>query len=136
MTAAGKPDGRLVENILHFTQALRKAGVKVGTAQVETAIEAVEAAGFSKRVDFYHILRATLITRAEHLEIFHQVFSMFWRDPDFLTSLMQMLSPQLESDPGPRKPDAGQRRAEEALSGGAQRKRRPHPRRGGAAGRS
>jgi uncharacterized protein with von Willebrand factor type A (vWA) domain len=70
--------------------------VKVGTAQVETAIEAVAAAGFSKRVDFYHILRATLITRAEHLEVFHQVFSMFWRDPDFLSSLMQMLSPQLE----------------------------------------
>jgi uncharacterized protein with von Willebrand factor type A (vWA) domain len=84
MTAATKPDGRLVENILHFTQALRKAGREVGTAQVETAIEAVEAAGFTKRVDFYHILRATLITRAEHLEVFHQVFSMFWRDPDFL----------------------------------------------------
>jgi uncharacterized protein with von Willebrand factor type A (vWA) domain len=71
--------------------------VKVGTAQVETAIEAVEAAGFTKRVDFYHILRATLITRAEHLEVFHQVFSMFWRDPDFLSSLMQMLSPQLQT---------------------------------------
>lgn len=120
MTPATKPDGRLVENILHFTHALRKAGVKVGTAQVETAIEAVEVAGFSKRADFYHVLRSTLITRAEHLEVFHQVFSMFWRDPDFLTSLMQMLSPHLEADPAPRKPDAGQRRAEEALSGAAQ----------------
>jgi uncharacterized protein with von Willebrand factor type A (vWA) domain len=125
MTPATKPDGRLVENILHFTQALRKAGVKVGTAQVETAIEAVEAAGFSKRVDFYHILRATLITRAEHLEVFHQVFSMFWRDPDFLSSLMQMLSPQLQTEPDQRKPDAGQRRAEEALSGGPQRRKPP-----------
>jgi uncharacterized protein with von Willebrand factor type A (vWA) domain len=125
MTTATKPDGRLVENILHFTQALRKAGVKVGTAQVETAIEAVEAAGFSKRVDFYHILRATLITRAEHLEVFHQVFSMFWRDPDFLSSLMQMLSPQLQTEPDQRKPDAGQRRAEEALSGGPQRREAP-----------
>jgi uncharacterized protein with von Willebrand factor type A (vWA) domain len=54
MSEARDPEGRLVENILHFTQALRKAGVKVGTAQVETAIEAVAAAGFSKRVDFYH----------------------------------------------------------------------------------
>jgi len=116
-------DGRLVENILHFCHALRKAGVKVGTAQIETAIEAVEAAGFSHRVDFYHILRATLITRAEHLEVFHQVFAMFWRDPDFLSSLMQMLSPQLEGEPDPRKPEAAQRRAEEALSGGAQQKK-------------
>jgi uncharacterized protein with von Willebrand factor type A (vWA) domain len=47
-------DGRLVENIVHFTQALRKAGVKVGTAQVETAIRAVAAAGFTNRADFYH----------------------------------------------------------------------------------
>jgi hypothetical protein len=48
MSEARDPEGRLVENILHFTQALRKAGVKVGTAQVETAIEAVAAAGFTK----------------------------------------------------------------------------------------
>jgi uncharacterized protein with von Willebrand factor type A (vWA) domain len=121
MTAVQDPDGRLVENILHFTQALRKAGVKVGTGQVETAIEAVAVAGFTKRVDFYHILRATLITKAEHLEVFHQVFSMFWRDPDFLSGLMQMLSPQLQRDEDRRPPEAGQRRAEEALAGGPQR---------------
>ncbi|MEL7279884.1 MAG: VWA domain-containing protein [Pseudomonadota bacterium] len=118
MTAAAQgADGRLVENIAHFVQALRKAGLKIGTAQVETAIEAVEAVGFSHRVDFYHILRATLITRAEHLEVYHQVFSMFWRDPEFLEGLMQMLSPRLKDDAPPPPPDAARRRAEEALSG-------------------
>jgi uncharacterized protein with von Willebrand factor type A (vWA) domain len=121
------PDGRLVENIVHFTQALRKAGVKVGTAQVETAIRAVAAAGFTNRADFYHCLRATLITRAEHLEVFHQVFAMFWRDPDFLTALMHMLSPELEDTTPRPKSQAAQRRAEEAL-GGAQARRPPKPR--------
>ncbi|CAN0430533.1 unnamed protein product, partial [Ectocarpus sp. 13 AM-2016] len=29
-------DGRLVENVVHFARALRKAGIRVGTAQVET----------------------------------------------------------------------------------------------------
>ncbi len=113
--AAPASDGRLVENIVHFARALRKAGVKVGTAQVETAIRAVEAAGFSRRVDFYHILRATLITRSDHLEVYHQVFSMFWRDPEFLRSLMHMLTP-LVPDTAPA-PEAGaaQRRADEAL---------------------
>ncbi|MEM9974073.1 MAG: VWA domain-containing protein [Pseudomonadota bacterium] len=109
------PEGRLVENVVHFTQALRKAGVKVGTAQVETAIRAVAMAGFTHRVDFYHTLRATLITRAEHLETFHQVFSMFWRDPEFLESLMHMLSPRLKDDTPPPPPGAARRRAEEAL---------------------
>ncbi|MEL7184418.1 MAG: VWA domain-containing protein, partial [Pseudomonadota bacterium] len=119
------PDGRLVDNIVHFTRALRKAGVKVGTAQVETAIEAVTAAGFSHRVDFYHVLRATLISRSEHIEIFHQVFSMFWRDPEFLDSLMHMMSPRLKDETPPPPPGAAKRRAEEAL--GEDRPPRPQP---------
>ncbi|MEL7253681.1 MAG: VWA domain-containing protein [Pseudomonadota bacterium] len=110
-------DGRLVENIVHFVQALRKAGLKIGTAQVETAIQAVEAVGFSHRVDFYHLLRATLITRADDLEIYHQVFSMFWRDPEFLEGLMHMLSPRMKDDTPPPPPEAARRRAEDALGG-------------------
>ncbi|MEM7597282.1 MAG: VWA domain-containing protein [Pseudomonadota bacterium] len=116
-TTLQSAEGRLVENIVHFVQALRKAGLKIGTAQVETAIEAVEAVGFSHRVDFYHILRATLITRAEHLEVYHQVFSMFWRDPEFLEGLMHMLSPRLKDDTPPPPPGAARRRAEDALGG-------------------
>ncbi|MEO0752258.1 MAG: VWA domain-containing protein [Pseudomonadota bacterium] len=125
--AAPTADGRLVENIVHFVQALRKAGLKVGTAQVETAIKAVETAGFSHRVDFYHILRATLITRADHLEVYHQVFSMFWRDPEFLEGLMHMLSPRLKDDTPPPPPGAARRRAEEALGGAPPKRPDPKP---------
>ncbi|MEL6690386.1 MAG: VWA domain-containing protein [Pseudomonadota bacterium] len=110
-----KTDGRLVDNVVHFTQALRKAGVAVGTGQVETAVRAVSTVGFSNRLDFYHILRATLIRRVTDLEIFHQVFSMFWRDPEFLESLMHSLSPQLESSDTPPPAAAARRRAEDAL---------------------
>lgn len=108
-------DGRLVANIVHFTQALRKAGVAVGTGQVETAIRAVASAGFSNRLDFYHMMRATLVRRATDLEVFHQVFSMFWRDPEFLESLMHSLSPQLEGSDRQEDPGAARRRAEDAL---------------------
>ena len=108
-------DGRLVENVIHFARALRKAGVRVGTAQVETAIQAVEQAGFTSRVDFYHTLRATLIHRSDQLEVFHQVFAMFWRDPEFLNAMMHMLSPQLRDETPPKKRDAGARRAGDAL---------------------
>ena len=108
-------DGRLVGNIVHFTRALRKAGVKVGTAQVEDAVRAVEAAGFSRKSDFYHILRATLINRAQDLEIYHQIFAMFWRDPEFLEHIIQMLSPAIRRpDEEEKKP--GSRRAAEALA--------------------
>ena len=91
-------DGRLAENIVHFARALRKAGVRVGPAQVTCAIEAVEAAGFTKRVDFRETLRATLITRAEHLALFDQTFEMFWRDPDYLNRMIHMLSPLMRKD--------------------------------------
>ena len=120
------PDGKLVENIVHFARALRKAGVKVGSGQVETAIRAIDRLGFSHRIDFYHILRATLITRADHLEVFHQVFSMFWRDPEFLESLMHMLSPLLQDDAPPPDPGAAQRRAEDAM-GAPPKKREQKP---------
>ncbi len=108
-------DGRLVENIVHFARALRKAGMKLGTAQVETAIRAVEAAGFTRRVDFYHILRATMVTRADDLDLFHQVFAMFWRDPQFLESMLHMLSPKMREDKPPAPKPAAHRRAADAL---------------------
>ncbi len=113
-------DGRLVENIVHFTRALRKAGVKVGTAQVEDAIRAVEVAGFSRKGDFYHILRATLINRAADLEVYHQIFAMFWRDPEFLEHLIHMFSPTLHrDDDNPEKKKAAARRAADALEDAA-----------------
>ena len=116
-------DGRLVENIVHFARALRKSGVKVGTAQVETAIRAVATVGFTRRIDFYHVLRATLVNRADDLEVFHQVFSMFWRDPEILKTMLHMLSPQLAADPEPEDKGAAARRAAEALN----EQRRPPP---------
>ncbi|MDV7142112.1 VWA domain-containing protein [Tropicimonas sp. TH_r6] len=108
-------EGRLVENIVHFARALRKAGVKLGTAQVEDAVRAVEAAGFSRKQDYYHILRATLVNRAADLQIFHQIFAMFWRDPEFLEHLIHLLSPALhrEEEEKARKP--AERRASDAL---------------------
>lgn len=109
-------EGRLVENIVHFTRALRKAGVKVGTAQVEDAMRAVEAAGFSRKADFYHILQATLINRAADLQVFQQIFAMFWRDPEFLEHLIHMLSPTLRKDEEEQQKKGAERRAAEALA--------------------
>ncbi|MEM6823850.1 MAG: VWA domain-containing protein [Pseudomonadota bacterium] len=109
-------DGKLVDNIVHFARALRKAGIRVGPAQVESAVRAVAAAGFTHRVDFYHVLRATLITRADHLETFHQVFAMFWREPEFLETMLSLMSPKRRDDK-PAKPKASaHRRAAEAMA--------------------
>jgi uncharacterized protein len=109
-------EGRLAENIVHFARALRKAGVRVGPAQVQSAVEAVAAAGFTHKTDFYHTLRATLIHRAEHLEVFDQIFAMFWRDPEFIEHMIHLMSPTLRKDAEERKKKAAERRAADALT--------------------
>ncbi|NKX44508.1 vWA domain-containing protein [Roseicyclus persicicus] len=108
--------GRLAENIVHFARALRKAGVRVGPAQVQSAVEAVAAAGFTHKTDFYHVLRATLIHRAEHLELFDQCFALFWRDPEFIEQMIHLMSPTLRTEAEARKKKAAERRAAEALA--------------------
>ena len=45
-------DPKLAQNIMHFARALRRAGLPIGTGRVIDAIEAVSAAGFTKKQDF------------------------------------------------------------------------------------
>lgn len=118
-------DGRLAQNIVHFARALRKAGVRVGPAQVQAAVEAVAAAGFSRKTDFYHVLRSTLIHRAEHLEIFDQCFAMYWRDPEFIEQMIHLMSPTLRKEPEERNRKAAERRAAEALTEAPERREAP-----------
>lgn len=108
-------DGHLADNLVHFARALRKAGIRTGPAQLQTAIEATLVAGLGNRQDFYHTLRAVLVTRAEDLVLFHQVFEMFWRDPDFLGRMLHLTSPKLQDDAPPPSKAAAHRRASEAL---------------------
>ncbi|WP_245964092.1 vWA domain-containing protein [Roseovarius spongiae] len=121
--------GRLAENVVHFARALRKAGVNVAAAQVHDAVRALRCAGFTERRDFYHALRATLITRPEHLEIYRQVFHLFWRDPDYIERMMKMMLPLVqamgaEEDQPPR---PAERRAAESLGDAPERPPRAPP---------
>lgn len=115
-------DPKLVDNIVHFCRALRKAGVKVGTSQLQSALQAVATVGFTSKVDFYYTLRATLISHEEQLRVFHQVFSLFWRDPEFLQKMMYQLSPTLKDKNAETDPAAAQRRATDALNNGENKK--------------
>ncbi len=113
-------DGKLAENITHFARALRKAGVPVGTGRVVDAIRAVEAAGFTEKIDFYATLQACFVSRPEHRQIFAQVFRLYWRDPQFLEHMMGLLTPMVRGVNEAPKASAAERRAAEALLDGAQ----------------
>lgn len=109
--------GKLAENVAHFARALRKAGLPVGPAHVLSAVHAVEAAGFSAKEDFYHTLRACLVSRREHIPVFDQCFRMFWRDPQFIERMMAALMPQIKAPRAENKKAAEQRAAQALVEG-------------------
>ncbi len=110
-------EGKLVHNITHFARALRRAGLPIGPGRVQTAIEAVAAAGFTEKTDFYWILHACFVNRPEERTIFHQTFRLFWRDPRYMEQMMALLLPAMrgvqEED---RAADAARRAAEALLA--------------------
>ncbi len=120
-------DGSLVANITHFARALRKAGLPAGPGRTGDAIRAVEAAGFSSRQDFFWVLHACFVTHSEQRAVFAQVFRLFWRDPQFLEHMMAMLLPAVRGVQEDRAPDAGEKRAAEALLDGATAPEAPKP---------
>ncbi|WP_170333049.1 vWA domain-containing protein [Ruegeria arenilitoris] len=114
-------DPKLAQNITHFARALRKAGLPIGTGRVVDAIRAVEAAGFTKKQDFYWTLHACFVNRPEHRTVFAQVFRLYWRDPRYLEHMMSMMLPAIRGVQKERTADAGEKRAAEALLDGVDR---------------
>ena len=110
----GSGESRFVANIMHFARVLRAAGLPVGPGKVLDAIRAVEAVGIGSRTDFYWTLHAVFVNRRDQRELFDQAFHIFWRKPDLLEKMMQLLLPQFEAG----EPAAGEelaRRLAEAL---------------------
>ncbi|MGM0661544.1 MAG: vWA domain-containing protein [Pseudomonadota bacterium] len=114
-------DPKLGHNITHFARALRAAGLPVGPGQVIDTVRAVAAAGFTSREDFFYALRASLVTRPEHLTVFAQIFRLYWRDPRYMEHMMAMMLPAIRGVQEDRTAQAAEKRAAEALLDGAAR---------------
>ncbi|MEP6065574.1 MAG: VWA domain-containing protein [Paracoccaceae bacterium] len=111
---------RLAGNITHFARALRRAGLPIGPGRVIDAVCAVEAAGFTDRTDFYWALHACFVNRPEHRAIFHQVFRLYWRDPQYLEHMMSMMLPAMRGVQEDRSAKAAEKRAAQALLDGVE----------------
>jgi uncharacterized protein with von Willebrand factor type A (vWA) domain len=111
-------DPKLGHNITHFARALRAAGLPVGPGQVIDTVRAVAAAGFTSREDFFYALRASLVTRPEHLAVFAQIFRLYWRDPRYMEHMMAMMLPAIRGVQEDRSAQAAEKRAAEALVDG------------------
>ncbi|MFO1202943.1 MAG: VWA domain-containing protein [Tabrizicola sp.] len=111
-------DGKLAHNIAHFARALRKAGLPIGPGRTLDAVNAVAAAGFDRREDFYFTLQAIFVSRPEERSVFAQVFRLFWRDPRYLDHMMLLMLPQVQGVQEDRIAQAAEKRAAEALLDG------------------
>jgi uncharacterized protein len=119
-------DGRLTENIVYFTRALRAAGIPIGPGAVLDALSALKVAGIGTRDDFYWTLHAVLVKRHEHTLLFDQAFRIFFRRRAFLDKLMASLLTQA-APPAAEPPRPGAQRIEEALFSALARPERDRP---------
>ena len=110
---------KLAGNITHFARALRKAGLPIGPGRVIDAVQAVEAAGFSSKEDFFWTLHACFVNRPEHRTVFAQIFRLYWRDPRYLEHMMAALIPAIRGVQEERPAGAAEKRAAEALLDGS-----------------
>lgn len=117
-------DGRLADNIIFFARALRKAGMRVGPASVNDAIEAVLASGIGSREDFYWTLHANLVTRHEDSAVFEEAFRLYWRSRELIEKLLAMFSPQVPANSRREKQRAAETRVSDAMFEG-HRKNKP-----------
>ncbi len=108
---------KLAQNIIHFARALRRAGLPVGPGRVIDAIRAVEAAGFTERMDFYWTLHACFVNRPEHRVVFAQIVRLYWRDPRFLEHMMSMMLPAIRGVQEEKAAQSAEKRAAQALLG-------------------
>ena len=96
--ALSAPQGRLAENVMHFSRLLRAAGMRIGSDRVIDCVRALDIAGAPasalRRDDWYWTMSAVLLSRQEQRPIFDQAFAIFWRDPKLAEKMMQMLLPQ------------------------------------------
>jgi uncharacterized protein with von Willebrand factor type A (vWA) domain len=116
------PDApKLSHNITYFARALRKAGLPIGPGRVIDAIRAVEAAGFTRKEDFYWTLHACFVSKPEHRTVFAQVFRLYWRDPRYLEHMMAMMLPAVRGVQEERTAQSAEKRAAEALLDGVER---------------
>ncbi|MFD2738649.1 VWA domain-containing protein [Sulfitobacter aestuarii] len=113
-------DPKLAGNITHFARALRRAGLPIGPGSVIDAINAVTAAGFSNRQDFFWTLHACFVTRPEQTRVFAQLFRLYWRDPRYLEHMMAAMLPAIRGVQEDRPAQPAEKRAAEALLDGAE----------------
>ena len=92
----------VVQSQLHnaitvFGRFLRQAGYSVGTGEIMTAIAAGSKIDLLNREDFRQALKSCLITDHKFIPLFDQLFDLYWRNPDRIENVSDILRKLYES---------------------------------------
>jgi len=104
----------LAGNLIAFARLLRRAGLPVGPAESLAAAAALSHIQIGDRREVRAALRALMVHRHEHAEIFDAAFDIFWRDP--AASRMAAATALLDGMAPEEKKRTGGRRLAEAMA--------------------
>ncbi len=93
----GRIQSHLEDSITAFGRFIRQAGFDIGTGEIMNAIHAVETVGVSRKDDFQSALRSTLITTHKEMDLFNEAFELYWRNPDKIENVADILRKLYES---------------------------------------
>ncbi len=104
----------IADNLVQFARLLRRAGLPVGPSDSVAAAQALTLIDIGDRRTVRAALRATMVHRHEHDELFDQAFALFWRDPEAArqAAALSLLDPR----PQQELPRPGARRVGEAIA--------------------
>ena len=105
----------LAANVLQFARLLRRAGLPVGPSETIAAQQALTQIDIGSKTEARTALRAVMIHRHEHQDVFDQAFALFWRDPSAAeqAAAMALLDSRKQK---PERPPPASRRVAEAFT--------------------
>ena len=105
--------GKMADNIVGFARTLRRAGFPMDSERISVALESALLIGLDNKQDFRAALEATMVCRQQDLEVFEQLFDVYFRNPELTQQLLaQMLPKTTEAAPSPKR----RARTQEALA--------------------
>lgn len=106
--------GHLSANVMHFARLLRRTGLPVGPGEMLAAQQALTLIDLGRRAEVRTALRATMVQRHEHADLFDQAFALFWRDPEAARAA-RALEQMAGRQPPPERAPPGSRRLADAM---------------------
>ena len=90
-------ESRLHDAIASFGRFVRQAGCDLGTGEIMNGVKAASCIDITNREDFKSALRSTFITSHKFIPVFDQLFDLYWRNPDRLENVSNILQKLYES---------------------------------------